>query len=386
MMAAVFVDPREIHPGESRERSSERWGHTIRIGSEDTESLGSCSIFHFPLQIKVCWLRCASTKSGSQAKSSPWRPTNRAFAGKSSSITCRDPPPKTDGTTARLVSSCCGAAAPRWPPGAPCVWLWRVFKGSDEVRLMRPPSPVCQTPDTQQEAEKGLATMEPDTTQPGTSREVTDSLVAMLRWDHHWFYTRTTEDTLTNRAEVFWHRTEPRVYFFYFDFKGRCSATSFLRRFGSQRTTLTAWQLRNWLPFLWWEDDGFLQKQSFFHWIYRTKLKEVKLLFFSHALNVFSLSRKSTSSSTNPASSRCATRTRAELMPGPRRWRRRATATSSNSKKLTKNCRNSEQILWHSCKKFKRWVVFSLINGPLCPEFKKFKIFFWGVCAYRTST
>uniref|UniRef100_A0A667YPH0 MORC family CW-type zinc finger 2 n=1 Tax=Myripristis murdjan TaxID=586833 RepID=A0A667YPH0_9TELE len=51
-----------------------------------------------------------------------------------------------------------------------------VFKGSDEVRLMRPPSPITQTPDTQQETEKGPAPMEPDTTQPGTSREVTDSL------------------------------------------------------------------------------------------------------------------------------------------------------------------------------------------------------------------
>lgn len=59
--------------------------------------------------------------------------------------------------------------------------LKRVFKGSDEVRLMRPPSPICQTPDTQQETEKGPAPMEPDTTQPGTSREVTDNLVTMLR-------------------------------------------------------------------------------------------------------------------------------------------------------------------------------------------------------------
>uniref|UniRef100_A0A667Y6L2 MORC family CW-type zinc finger 2 n=1 Tax=Myripristis murdjan TaxID=586833 RepID=A0A667Y6L2_9TELE len=56
-----------------------------------------------------------------------------------------------------------------------------VFKGSDEVRLMRPPSPITQTPDTQQETEKGPAPMEPDTTQPGTSREVTDSLVTMMR-------------------------------------------------------------------------------------------------------------------------------------------------------------------------------------------------------------
>uniref|UniRef100_A0A8D3C0H3 CW-type domain-containing protein n=1 Tax=Scophthalmus maximus TaxID=52904 RepID=A0A8D3C0H3_SCOMX len=44
-----------------------------------------------------------------------------------------------------------------------------VFKGSDEVRLMRPPSPISQTPDTQQETERGPAPMEPDTTQPGTT-------------------------------------------------------------------------------------------------------------------------------------------------------------------------------------------------------------------------
>ncbi|XP_068166447.1 ATPase MORC2 isoform X1 [Antennarius striatus] len=61
-----------------------------------------------------------------------------------------------------------------------------VFKGSDEVRLMRPPSPI--SPDTQQEIEKGPARMEPDTTQPGTSREVTDSLVAMLRTMLRYFF------------------------------------------------------------------------------------------------------------------------------------------------------------------------------------------------------
>ncbi|XP_056458840.1 ATPase MORC2A-like [Gadus chalcogrammus] len=56
-----------------------------------------------------------------------------------------------------------------------------VFKGGEDVRLMRPASPVSQTPDTQQEAEKGPARMEPDTTQPGTSREVTGSMVSMMR-------------------------------------------------------------------------------------------------------------------------------------------------------------------------------------------------------------
>ncbi|XP_029018303.1 ATPase MORC2 isoform X2 [Betta splendens] len=63
-----------------------------------------------------------------------------------------------------------------------------VFKGTDEVRLMRPPSPISQTPDTQQETEKGPAPMEPDTTQPGTSREVTESLVTMLRTMLRYFF------------------------------------------------------------------------------------------------------------------------------------------------------------------------------------------------------
>ncbi|XP_036382795.1 ATPase MORC2 isoform X2 [Megalops cyprinoides] len=65
-----------------------------------------------------------------------------------------------------------------------------VFKGSDEVRLMRPPSPVSQSPDTQEEAEaeRAPARMEPDTTQPGTSREVTDSLVVMMRTFLRYFF------------------------------------------------------------------------------------------------------------------------------------------------------------------------------------------------------
>uniref|UniRef100_A0A8C7C9K9 MORC family CW-type zinc finger 2 n=1 Tax=Oncorhynchus kisutch TaxID=8019 RepID=A0A8C7C9K9_ONCKI len=65
-----------------------------------------------------------------------------------------------------------------------------VFKGSEEVRLMRPPSPLSQTPDTQQGegTEKGPAPMEPDTTQPGTSREVTDNLVNMMRTLLRYFF------------------------------------------------------------------------------------------------------------------------------------------------------------------------------------------------------
>ncbi|XP_061906773.1 ATPase MORC2 isoform X1 [Entelurus aequoreus] len=62
-----------------------------------------------------------------------------------------------------------------------------VFKDSDEVRLMRPASPISQMPDTQQ-GEKASAAMEPDTTQPGTSREVTESLVTMLRTMLRYFF------------------------------------------------------------------------------------------------------------------------------------------------------------------------------------------------------
>ncbi|XP_018596426.1 ATPase MORC2 isoform X2 [Scleropages formosus] len=65
-----------------------------------------------------------------------------------------------------------------------------VVKGSEEVRLMRPPSPVPQSPDTREEveAERAPATMEPDTTQPGTSREVLDSLVVMMRTFLRYFF------------------------------------------------------------------------------------------------------------------------------------------------------------------------------------------------------
>ncbi|KAL4646497.1 MORC family CW-type zinc finger protein 2 isoform X1 [Arapaima gigas] len=65
-----------------------------------------------------------------------------------------------------------------------------VVKGSEEVRLMRPPSPVSQSPDTQQEveAERAAARMEPDTTQPSTSREVTESLVVMMRTFLRYFF------------------------------------------------------------------------------------------------------------------------------------------------------------------------------------------------------
>ncbi|OXB55940.1 hypothetical protein ASZ78_003884, partial [Callipepla squamata] len=64
-----------------------------------------------------------------------------------------------------------------------------VEKGSEDVRLMKPPSPECQIPDTQQEEEVVVAEpstsecvrIEPDTTGPSSSQETVDLLVQILR-------------------------------------------------------------------------------------------------------------------------------------------------------------------------------------------------------------
>ncbi|NWU19258.1 MORC2 protein, partial [Dyaphorophyia castanea] len=64
-----------------------------------------------------------------------------------------------------------------------------VEKGSEDVRLMRPPSPEYQAPDTQQEEEVIVAEpstsdcvrIEPDTTGPSSSQETVDLLVQILR-------------------------------------------------------------------------------------------------------------------------------------------------------------------------------------------------------------
>ncbi|XP_059719083.1 ATPase MORC2 isoform X3 [Haemorhous mexicanus] len=64
-----------------------------------------------------------------------------------------------------------------------------VEKGSEDVRLMKPPSPEYQAPDTQQEEEVVIAEpstsdcirIEPDTTGPSSSQETVDLLVQMLR-------------------------------------------------------------------------------------------------------------------------------------------------------------------------------------------------------------
>uniref|UniRef100_A0A8C3QW24 MORC family CW-type zinc finger 2 n=1 Tax=Cyanoderma ruficeps TaxID=181631 RepID=A0A8C3QW24_9PASS len=67
-----------------------------------------------------------------------------------------------------------------------------VEKGSEDVRLMKPPSPEYQAPDTQQEEEVVMAEpstsdcirTEPDTTGPSSTQETVDLLVQILRWVH----------------------------------------------------------------------------------------------------------------------------------------------------------------------------------------------------------
>ncbi|XP_044530260.1 ATPase MORC2 isoform X2 [Gracilinanus agilis] len=66
-----------------------------------------------------------------------------------------------------------------------------VEKGSDDVRLMKPPSPEYQSPDTQQQGDEDVIAIEPstsdciriepDTTAPGNSHEAVDLLVQTLR-------------------------------------------------------------------------------------------------------------------------------------------------------------------------------------------------------------
>ncbi|NWV43975.1 MORC2 protein, partial [Grantiella picta] len=64
-----------------------------------------------------------------------------------------------------------------------------VEKGSEDVRLMKPPSPEYQAPDTQQEEEVVMAEpstldcvrIEPDTTGPSSSQETVDLLAQILR-------------------------------------------------------------------------------------------------------------------------------------------------------------------------------------------------------------
>lgn len=71
-------------------------------------------------------------------------------------------------------------------------FVFRVEKGSEDVRLMKPPSPEYQTPDTQQEegvvvaepSTSDCVRIEPDTTGPSSNQETVDLLVQILRWVH----------------------------------------------------------------------------------------------------------------------------------------------------------------------------------------------------------
>lgn len=66
-----------------------------------------------------------------------------------------------------------------------------VFKGSDEVRLMRPASPESRSPDTNQVPARSVTpptAAEPDTTQSGPSRETTEGLVTMMRTLLRYFF------------------------------------------------------------------------------------------------------------------------------------------------------------------------------------------------------
>ncbi|KAK2834791.1 hypothetical protein Q7C36_015492 [Tachysurus vachellii] len=66
-----------------------------------------------------------------------------------------------------------------------------VFKGSEDVRLMRPASPESHSPDTNQGPLRSVTpptAAEPDTTQSGPSRETTEGLVTMMRTLLRYFF------------------------------------------------------------------------------------------------------------------------------------------------------------------------------------------------------
>uniref|UniRef100_A0AAY4A3L2 CW-type domain-containing protein n=1 Tax=Denticeps clupeoides TaxID=299321 RepID=A0AAY4A3L2_9TELE len=86
---------------------------------------------------------------------------------------------------------------------------WRIVI-YDEVRLMRPASPVSQSPDTNQGPMRSVTpptAAEPDTTQSGPSRETTEGLVTLLRTLLRYFFPpefRIPKDSLNNMtAEEF---------------------------------------------------------------------------------------------------------------------------------------------------------------------------------------
>lgn len=79
-----------------------------------------------------------------------------------------------------------------------------VFKGGDDVRLMRPASPESRSPDTNQGPVRSSTpptTAEPDTTQSGPSKETTEGLVTMMRTLLRYFFPpdfRIPKESLNN--------------------------------------------------------------------------------------------------------------------------------------------------------------------------------------------
>uniref|UniRef100_A0A8C1RS10 MORC family CW-type zinc finger 2 n=1 Tax=Cyprinus carpio TaxID=7962 RepID=A0A8C1RS10_CYPCA len=81
-----------------------------------------------------------------------------------------------------------------------------VFKGSEDVRLMRPASPESRSPDTNQGPARSVTpptAAEPDTTQSGPSRETTEGLVTMMRTLLRYFFPpdfRITKDSVNTMS------------------------------------------------------------------------------------------------------------------------------------------------------------------------------------------
>uniref|UniRef100_A0A8C1HGF6 MORC family CW-type zinc finger 2 n=1 Tax=Cyprinus carpio carpio TaxID=630221 RepID=A0A8C1HGF6_CYPCA len=93
--------------------------------------------------------------------------------------------------TGRVTAVETGKESVRWkvkfdyvPMNTPRDRWYMVFKGSEDVRLMRPASPESRSPDTNQGPARSVTpptAAEPDTTQSGPSRETTEGLVSMIR-------------------------------------------------------------------------------------------------------------------------------------------------------------------------------------------------------------
>uniref|UniRef100_A0A8C1KC98 MORC family CW-type zinc finger 2 n=1 Tax=Cyprinus carpio TaxID=7962 RepID=A0A8C1KC98_CYPCA len=100
--------------------------------------------------------------------------------------------------TGRVTAVETGKESVRWkvkfdyvPMNTPRDRWYMVFKGSEDVRLMRPASPESRSPDTNQGPARSVTpptAAEPDTTQSGPSRETTEGLVSMIRTLLRYFF------------------------------------------------------------------------------------------------------------------------------------------------------------------------------------------------------